>query len=209
MPSNSQVRRATVDDLVALRRLWQRCHWPIPPLEHRLTDFQVIETPAGEVLGCVALRIAGRHGFIHSEAFTRPEQADALRGRLWNRILSLARHHRLIRLWVQQTTAPFWAERGFEPAKGELQTLPPPDCGARADQPWLTLQVAEEPSATVSVEQELALFRAAQQAEEGRMRRRTRQWRVLAGVIVLGLLGLILLACWYVLQHFPKLLNRP
>jgi N-acetylglutamate synthase-like GNAT family acetyltransferase len=44
--ANLRIRRATVDDLAALKDIWASMRLPPDELEKRLTEFQVVENPA-------------------------------------------------------------------------------------------------------------------------------------------------------------------
>jgi N-acetylglutamate synthase-like GNAT family acetyltransferase len=192
---NLQVRRATIDDLSVLRGLWRQAQLPVDLLEKRLGDFQIVETATGEVLGTIALQIAGAQGRLHSEAYAAPELADDLRARLWNRVLSLARHKGLARLWMEAGGAVFWIEQELEPASQELiDQLPaafPP-----SGKTWLTLKLREESDRLVSVERELALFREAEKAQTQRVLDQARILKLLAAVIVLTLMGIVAFGLW-------------
>lgn len=198
--SNLQVRRATVDDLPVLRRLWQEDSHPVEVLEKRLTEFQIVETPDGEMLGAVGLQIQAPHGCIHTEVFPRPELAAELRPRLWSRVQALARNHGLVWLWVERGSAMFWLDQGFEAVGSDALQKLPASFLDRGGQHWLRLQLREEPSASLTIEQHLELFRQAQEDDTERLRRQVRTFRLLAGVVVLGLLGVIAWGAWLILR---------
>jgi N-acetylglutamate synthase-like GNAT family acetyltransferase len=191
LASNIQVRRATVDDLAVLRRLWEQAQMPSAQLEKRVTEFQVAESAIGELLGSVGLQVIGTHGQIHSEVYRAPELAFELQPRLWDRILILARNLGLHRLWVRGGL--FWTDQGFEaPSSEELKTLP-----AAFDEvegtSWLTFKLRDENPAAISVEQEWNLFRQSQQAENQRLMHSAQVLRMLA--TILTVVALILVAC--------------
>jgi N-acetylglutamate synthase-like GNAT family acetyltransferase len=201
--SNWQVRRATLDDLVALRRLWQRAGLPAA-LEKRIREFQVVETATGDLLGAVGFEILPLDGLIHSEAYQQPELADELRPRLWERVQSLARSHRLLRLWIENPSSVFWLEKGFQAANSALIAKLPASCREKEGQRWHALQIREENEASLSVEQEFVLFQNAQQQERNRMARQTRLLRAIAALMVAVLLGLMAWAAWVLLVHFHR-----
>src|SRR6266576_1716674 len=91
-------RRATVEDLPQLIALWRLERLPSEMLEKCFTEFQVVCDEAGEVLAAIGIRIAGVHGLLHGESIARPEEADALRALLWNRMQVIIRNHALERL---------------------------------------------------------------------------------------------------------------
>lgn len=84
-------------------------------LERRLTEFQVVETLDGQLFGALGMEISGRHGRLHSEAFSDFALADVLRPHLWERMQSVATNHGLVRVWTREKT-PFWCHSGLHPA---------------------------------------------------------------------------------------------
>src|SRR5213082_2724152 len=190
-PSYS-ARRATVDDLGGLKILWERARLQVLDLEKRLTDFQLIVSEAGDLIGAIGLHIEGKQGRLHSGAFTQPEQADQFRPRLWERIQTVARNHGLVRLWTQEG-GPFWQEAGFTETSPEaLKKLPANFGGAPAR--WLTLQLKDEHAAALSVEHEFELFQTAQKEETEKLMRlgRTMKFTVFAALGIAVAIGLVL-----------------
>ena len=178
------VRRATVDDLGGLKMLWERARFQVLDLEKRLTEFQLIVSDAGDLIGAIGLHIEAKQGKLHSGAFTQPEQGDQFRPQLWERVQNVARNHGLVRLWTQEGT-PFWTQAGFgEPSPETLKRLPPGFGGAHAR--WLTLQLKEENVAALSIEQEFELFQSAQKQETEKIMRLGRMMR-LTVMIIIGL----------------------
>ena len=51
--STYRIRRATLDDLDALRPLWESMRLPVADLERRLIEFQVAESPEGKIVGAI------------------------------------------------------------------------------------------------------------------------------------------------------------
>ena len=178
------LRRATVDDLIGLKQLWERAHLQVLDLEKRLTEFQLIVTDTGDLLGAVGLQIDGKQGRLHNEAFAQPEDEDKFRQQLWERIQTIARNHALARLWTQES-APFWGQRGFSEADPETVKKLPAGFGDPAKR-WLTLQLREESAAAVSVEREFQLFQASQRESSEKI---MQQAKVLKGVayVILGI----------------------
>jgi N-acetylglutamate synthase-like GNAT family acetyltransferase len=158
-PSNLRIRRATTDDFLGLRGLWNSMHFPAEDLEKRLTEFQVVETNDGEIVGAIGLQIDGRHALLHSEGYTDFSVADAARQLFWERIQTIAAHHGVFRLWTREQS-PFWTRWGFQPASAEvLGRLPGP--WNPSGRGWLTLQIKDE-EAIATVEKELAVFRESE-----------------------------------------------
>src|SRR5207244_8892725 len=98
-PSNLQTRRATVDDLVALRKLWSAAGLSVSSLEKQIKDFQIVETPDGILLGAVAMQIEGEQGRLHSETCIKSEFEGEVRRRLWQRAQAIAGNYGLSRVW--------------------------------------------------------------------------------------------------------------
>jgi N-acetylglutamate synthase-like GNAT family acetyltransferase len=181
------VRRANLDDLPALKGLWEIARLPVGELEKRLTEVQVAARPDGVLLGAIALRVAGTHGWVHNEAFYNLEPGEAVRRSLWERLRVLARNHGLTRLWTRER-GPFWASAGYIQATEEdLGRLP-----AAFGQPqagWLTLPLLAETAFTPALEKELELFHLAEQEETQRLVRQATILKWIAALIALGFLG--------------------
>lgn len=184
------VRRATLDDLGGLKLLWERARLQVLDLEKRLTDFQLIVSDVGDLIGAIGLQIEGKHGRLHSGAFTQADQEDQFRPQLWERIQTVARNHGLVRLWTRDA-APFWQEAGFGEASGEVLKKLPPAFGDQAG-PWLTLQLKEENVTALSLEHEFELFQTAQKEETERLMRLGRTMKF-AVFTVLGFFVLVIL----------------
>ena len=141
-PQNFQVRRAVIDDLPALLALWRDMKFPAEELERRFAEFQVATDGEGNLLGTIALTMAGQQGWIRHEAFTDFGFAEQLRRMFWERIQNLAANHGLHRLWTQEN-APFWRHLDFQHADAEtLKKLPAEWRTENGD--WLTLQLRAE-----------------------------------------------------------------
>lgn len=183
-PAPYRVRRATLDDLGVLKPLWESMRLPVDDLEKRLTEFQVVETPRGEVAGAVGFRMSGRHGCIHGESFTDFSVADVARPLFWDRFQVLASNHGIARLWTQDD-APFWKRNGFQPPTPEiLKNLP--EAWNPEGRPWLTLQLKSE-KAFVSLEKELAVFMQSEKARTEKMFQHARTLKTFATLIAIVL----------------------
>jgi N-acetylglutamate synthase-like GNAT family acetyltransferase len=189
---NAQVRRATVDDIQALVALWKQERLPWEILEKRFKEFQVVEGEGGEILAALGFQIAGGEGRLHSEAFAHPEQADRLRKLLWERAQVQAKNHGLVRIWTQLAT-PFWRSTELQTAEGEVLTKLPSEFGGFGGA-WYYLQLREEGSPSLSLDQEFKLFQEAEKESTERLFRQAKILRVAAAV--LSLIVLILLAIW-------------
>lgn len=180
-PSDYQVRRATLDDIGALKLLWESMRYPASDLERRLTEFQVIEGLDGRILGALGFQIAERQACIHSEAFTDFSIADSVRPVFLKRIQSLAMNHGVLRLWTREQ-APFWAHFGFQPAgAAALQKLP--STWDRGAPDWLTFQMKDE-EAIASVDKEFAMFVAAEKARTAQAFAQAKKLKMIATIFV-------------------------
>src|SRR6516225_3162151 len=102
-PSDFQVRRATIEDLPALTRLWDSMNLAGAGLDRRLTEFQVVVDAIGTVVGTVGLQMLGKQALLHSEAFTDFAVADIVRPRLWDRLQMVAGNNGICRVWSLET----------------------------------------------------------------------------------------------------------
>jgi len=183
------LRRATVDDLPGLKILWERARLQVLDLEKRLTDFQLVVSDAGDLIGAIGLHIEGKQGQVHSEAFAQPDQDTKFREQIWERIQVLARNHGLVRLWTREA-APFWQQQaGFAEASAELAGKLPASFGDAAGR-WLMLQLREENLSALSVEREFELFQVSQKQETEKLMQLGRTLKLIT-VVVLGVVLLI------------------
>lgn len=180
IPSDYRVRRATLDDIGALKSLWESMHYSAGDLERRLTEFQVIEGPDGKIMGALGFQIADRQACIHSEGFTDFSIADTVRPVFLKRIQSLAMNHGVIRLWTREH-APFWTRYGFQPpGTVALEKLPP--AWDRSAPDWLTFQMKDE-DAIASVDKEFAMFMAIEKQRTAQTFAQAKKWKTIATVI--------------------------
>lgn len=180
-------RRAHLDDLPALKALWETMRFPAAELEKHLTDFQVVQDANDQVVGAVGFQMAQRQGRIHSEAFREFGITDQVRPLLWTRIQALCTNHGIYRVWTQERV-PFWNQNGFQPAgPSALEKLP--ETWDRTQPGWLTLQLKDE-QAIASLDKEFAMF---VESEKGRSAEALGQARALRTFFLI-LTGLIVLA---------------
>ena len=189
-PPNYRVRRATLDDLPALKPLWESMRLPVNDMEKRLTEFQVAENSRGEIVGTIGFRMAGQQGCIHSESYPDYSVADEVRPLFGERLQVLSTNHGIARLWTQEN-APYWSREGFETASEEVVKKLPPAWG-NENPAWLTRQLKSE-DAFVSVEKELAMLMQTEKARSEKLHEQARLIKSLAtlaailfGVLVIG-----------------------
>lgn len=205
-PSDHTVRRATVDDLGGLKQLWERARLQVLDLEKRLTEFQLIVSGSGDLIGAIGLHIEGKQGKLHSEAFTHPDRQDDSRPQLWERVQAVARNHGLVRLWTQESS-PFWHQAGFaEAAQEALKKLPATFGDAHGR--WLTMQLREETLPTLSLDQEFELFQQSQRQSTEQVMAQARKLKTAAYVIGTVVLVASILGALYVVQRVNQEKNR-
>ena len=186
VPPSYRVRRATIEDLSALKSLWKSLRLPAEELEKRLTEFQVAEDANGKVLGTFGYQVHGRHACIHSEAFEDFAIAEDIRPLFWERIQALAMNHGVARIWTQEH-APFWSRNGFLAVTGETLQKLPPDWG-RSQPHWLTLKLKDE-EIIESFDKEVAMLLASERRRTAETIEKTKTLKS-----IVTLIG-ILIAC--------------
>jgi N-acetylglutamate synthase-like GNAT family acetyltransferase len=165
------IRRATVDDLPALRSLWLAAQFPADELESRLTEFHVVEA-GGRFAGALGVQVLRQHARLHSEDYTDFAVADAARELFWDRIQKLAANLGVFRIWTQETS-PFWTHWGFQPASAEsLAGLP--EEWRNLEGRWLTLQLKDEATINEVLEKQFAGFMDAEKEQTARVAGRAR-----------------------------------
>jgi N-acetylglutamate synthase-like GNAT family acetyltransferase len=191
-------RRATLDDIPALRRLWAAEKIADLHLEKRIGDFQLAQDATGKILGAIGLQVEGLHGRVHSESFEDFGLTDTLRPLLWERVLSISRNRGLVRLWTLDTTL-FYRTKGFDPVDEEsAKKFPAPFGDAHAT--WFTLKLKEDILTGLSEDQEFALFKEAAKAESDKMMQQAKIMKWVATVVAFLFLILVVIAGGYVLR---------
>jgi len=182
-PQNLRVRRATVDDIATLRQTWEAMRFSPDDLEKRLTEFQVVENAAGEVVGAMGIQLSGQHALLHSEGYSDFGVADAARQLFWERIQTLASNHGVFRIWTQEQS-PFWKHLGFQPPTTEISSRLPDGwknesdggLGApeRREGDWLTYRLKDEEAIAAALEKEFAPFMAGEKSETEKISEKAR-----------------------------------
>lgn len=187
-PNHLRTRRATVEDLPALRNIWISMRLPADELESRLTEFQVVEWE-GEVAGAIGFQIIRTAALLHSEGYADFSIADAARQLFWDRIQALAANHGVFRLWTQENS-PFWLRWGFQPASGELLSRLPEEWKA-TDGKWYTLELKDEDAVNTALKDQFADFIADEKKQTANVSAQARKISLLLTVIffLIGVLG--------------------
>ena len=188
-----RIRRATVDDRAPLKMLWASMRLSPDELEKRLTEFQVVENSAGEVVGAIGIQFSGHHALLHNEGYSDFGVADAARHLFWDRIQTLAANHGVFRIWTQERS-PFWKSYGFQPPSAEVLGRLPAGWKNEFEGGWLTLQLKNEEVITAAFEKQFAGFMAEEKKSIERVSEKVQTFRTVVtilgfaiGIICLGI----------------------
>ena len=196
-----QVRRATLEDLPALRELWKKTNLSLPDLEKRFTEVQVAEKD-GQIVAALGMRIERLHGQLHSEAI--PDKNDtALYEAFWQRLQILGRNFGLFRLWTDSQT-PYWQTIGFKAPDEKAFAKKPESIPGERDK-ILTLAMKEETAEGLSVEQQFEIFTQSQKAETERLMQQAQTFKKIAYAILAIACGGFLLMALKRLIKLPQL----
>jgi N-acetylglutamate synthase-like GNAT family acetyltransferase len=200
-PAPYRVRRAAVDDLPALRGLWESMHLRVADLERRLTEFQVVEDSTGKVVGALGFCVQLRHGLVHSEAFADFSTADEMRPLFWTRIQSLVLNHGLARLWTLENS-PFWTRNGFTPADGAAEEKLPPTW-ADEGKKWFSLKIKDE-DAVASIEKEIDAWMLTEKQRTAQRFERAKTIKKIAFAVIILVCLILFAAAAYLLFKNPR-----
>ncbi len=192
-------RRATLDDLPALRPMWEQERLPVNDLDRRVTEFQVAVSADGDIKGAIAMKISEGYGLIHSETFPDFGLADELRRLLWERIQKLAKSHGLVRVWMRENLS-FWRTLGFdEPDEEALEKLPA-EFGT-ADETFFTLKLRNDPFAEMSAAQEEMIFKQGLRADTDKMIKQAKMLKRVAIGFSVVFFVMIVRYLWYLWRY--------
>jgi len=179
---------------------------PADELEKRLTEFQVIETAGGQIVGALGVQIIRQHALLHSEGYTDFSMADAARQLFLERIQTIAAHHGVFRLWTQENS-PFWSRWGFQPPNAEILARLPGEWKC-SEEKWLTIQLKDE-EAIAALDKELAQFRESEKQRTAQTldQARTMTKTITVIVFVIGIV-LIGVAVFLFMRRNPFLPTR-
>ncbi len=201
MPSSRlQIRRATVDDLPALRALWLSANLPADELENRLTEFQIVEFD-GAFGGALGVQVLRQHARIHSEDYTDFAIADAARALLWERIQKIAANHGVFRIWTQETS-PFWTHWGFRPANAETMARLPEEWKSLEGR-WLSLELKNEDVIKDALENQFAGFMDEEKKQTQRVSDRARRLRLIVTIAGFTIFFVCVIVAVFLLMRRP------
>jgi N-acetylglutamate synthase-like GNAT family acetyltransferase len=202
--SQLHIRRATVDDLPALKSLWLLAQLPADELEGRLTEFQVVES-AGAFAGAVGFQIVRQHARFYAEDYADFSVADAARELFWTRFQNLAANHGVFRIWTQEMS-PFWTHWGFQPANTDtLARLP--ENWRNLEGRWLTLELKNEDAINTALQKQLPDFLDAGKKQAAQATERARKLKLFITVTGFAVFFIcVAIAAWLLLHR--SLTNR-
>jgi N-acetylglutamate synthase-like GNAT family acetyltransferase len=196
--SSLRARRATVEDLAALKTIWLSMRLPADALENRLTEFQVVERES-EVVGAIGLQILRTAALLHSEGYSDFGIADSARQLFWERIQTLAASHGVFRLWTLENS-PFWLRWGFQPADADaLARLP--DEWKNPDVKWFTLELKNEAVINAALQSQFAGHRAAEKKSTEETLARAKVITNTITVICFLIFGICLVVAGWLFMH--------
>jgi N-acetylglutamate synthase-like GNAT family acetyltransferase len=179
--SHFSVRRATTDDRESLKALWRSMLLPADELEPRLTEFQVVETADGQLLGAIGIQIVRQHARLHSEGYLDFAHADEARQLFWKRVQTLASNHGVFHVWTQENS-PFWSQLGFRSANAaRLAELPPEWQPTRGE--WFMLQLKDEQAIVNALGKDFAAFMSAEKRNTERTYEQARTLKTIITVV--------------------------
>ena len=193
------IRRATVDDLPALKSLWLAARLSAEELENRLTEFHVVESH-GTFAGAIGVQLTQQHARVHSEDYTDFSVADAARVLFWERLQKLAANHGIFRIWTQETS-PFWTHWGFQPAHAEILERLPEEWKSLEGR-WLTLELKNEDAIKSALNNQFAGFMESEKKQTAEVAAKARKVSVFFTVIffAISLIGFAI-AIYLLLRH--------
>ncbi|HEY5346359.1 MAG TPA: hypothetical protein VIK62_08460 [Verrucomicrobiae bacterium] len=203
------IRRATVDDLPALKALWLAAQFPADTLKDRVTEFQVVEAD-GKFAGAIGVQIVRQHARLHSEDYVDFSVADAARELFWERIQKLAANHGVFRVWMNEAS-PFWTRWGFQPANAEIIARLPDEwknlegnLGApkRSEGGWLTLELKNEDAINAILKNQLGDFMASEKNHTTQIAENARKFKLFITLASFGIFFICLaVVAWMVLRR--------
>ena len=193
------IRRATVDDLPALKALWLAAQVPADKLKDRVTEFQVVEAD-GKFAGAIGVQIVRQHARLHSEDYADFSVADAARELFWERIQKLAANHGVFRVWMNEVSS-FWTRWGFQPANAETLTRLP-DEWKTLEGNWLTLELKNEDAINAVLKNQFGDFMESEKMHTAQLAENARKFKLFITVASFGIFFICLaIVMWMTLSR--------
>jgi N-acetylglutamate synthase-like GNAT family acetyltransferase len=193
-----RVRRATIEDLAALRGIWVSMRLPADELEKRLNEFQVVEAD-NRLFGAMGIQFSGHYALLHSEGFSDFSAADTARELFWDRIQTLAANHGVFRIWTAESS-PFWKRWGFQPPTEQLLSRLPEHWKASGEK-WLTLQLKDEDAVAEALQTKFAGFMDSEKQQTARIEEKARALKRVIIAVGFGIFFICIGVVIYLLRH--------
>lgn len=178
--SQLTVRRATVEDLPALRAMWTANQFDPDQLEARLTEFQVVDR-GGEIVGAMGLLVLRTAALMHNEEYSDYSIADEARALIWERVQKLAASLGVFRIWMRDDSV-YWLRWGFQLADAEALKRLPPEWNV-PNETWYTFELKNEAVINTALQQQFAGFSAAEKRSAEETQARAKQLMTVLTVI--------------------------
>ena len=195
-PGQLRIRRATLDDLPALKSLWLMANLPAAELENRLTEFHLVENN-----GALGVEVLRQHARIHSEDYADFSVADAARELFGERLQVIAANLGIFRLWTLETS-PFWKRWGFQPPNAETLARLPEEWN-KLEGNWLTLELKNEDAINAVMNEQLAGFLDTEKKQTERVAQRARNLRLIITIAGFGFFFLCVAVAVFLLLRRP------
>jgi len=199
-PGQLRIRRATLDDLPALKSLWLMANLPAAELENRLTEFHLVENN-GAFAGALGVEVLRQHARIHSEDYADFSVADAARELFGERLQVIAANLGIFRLWTLETS-PFWKRWGFQPPNAETLARLPEEW-KNLEGNWLTLELKNEDAINAVMNEQLAGFLDTEKKQTERVAQRARNLRLIITIAGFGFFFLCVAVAVFLLLRRP------
>lgn len=196
------LRRATIEDIDALARLWRSCDLDVSTLERRLTEFHVALDEEHRLLGAIGLRLQDGEGCLHTEAYFDVEGMHSARTALIERVEKMADALGLRRVWTTLDLSAL-GERSFDDADDAAMETFPREFGDWR-QNWRIVTLRDPASDPANLERQLAMLtienrESSQQIIQGAKVMK----RLMNGALILLALAMVVLLM-VLIQHYAK-----
>ncbi|MSU31488.1 MAG: hypothetical protein EXS25_02280 [Pedosphaera sp.] len=196
--SDLTARRATLEDIPALKGLWLNAGLPWDQLESFIGEFIVIPGADQQLLAAIGLMIEFNDALLHSEALAMETEADNLRASLWQRIQIMTRNQGIHRIWTQED-ADYWRTCGFIATSVHEKPAESPSFLQSSDG-WSLFKLLDTDRAKAFAEKQMGIWQASRSEENAALQRKIRNFRTIAFLIFSVALLLSSIFLWAVIK---------
>ncbi len=176
--SDLTARRATLEDIPALKGLWLNAGLPWEQLESFITEFIVVPGADQQLLAAIGLMIEFDDALLHSEALAMETDADNLRASLWQRIQIMTRNQGVHRIWTQED-ADYWRTCGFIARSVQEEQAESPSF-LQATEGWTLVKLLDTDRAKALAEEQMGIWQATRSEENAALQRKIKKFRTIA-----------------------------